>query len=357
MEILFSKQEILWKESGLIVAILLVGIEFIVFLAGAFIFYNYKFRFSAVASFSAVIVVIYTGLIGGGCNSGLNMRINTFTKLTTVADNLSKSDYKLLQEDFLGYVKTEYNKSEKEKIVIYHQLNLYLKTGAYFQLKESKDFTEIKQIINQVRSEFELPIYFDLKDAPFDPNMNQPFDSRVICDFKFEEIITNRSENSCTLRWKMKLPVYLYPIISIFIIGLFIWIDSILLDGFSRTHIFTLIFLMIFLIPFLYLGLQRWNAETVLVFEKDKLTSYQDTFLFGKHRETALNYNEIRLFNAPIETNRDSFEISSHIFKNDGNILNSFEAALAAKYLSISVYGLPVVDKLRLCEMVSKMRL
>ncbi len=356
MEVIFSNQEILWKESAFPLAYILFIAALAIFSFTAYLFYTYKFRFSFFGSVFSILIVSYTLWNGTGCNSDLRLKINTFAKNGSVADNLSKSEYKLIQEDFVGYLKQEYRKSEKNKTVTYHQLLLLLKNGSYFKLKESNNFEEIKLLIPKIQKEFDLPIYFNHKEIPKDVKVKPEFDNREVCDFRFENIKTERSETTCTLSWKTKIPNYLYPIICIFFMGLLIWIDSIFLEGFTKSHFFWLIVISLFVIPFSYLGLLRWNTTTVLIFDKEKITSYLDSSFFGKRGEASILYSEIKSFDAQIETTSDSITIASNEPDIAINLENIKDAALYSKYLSITVYGLPVVDKLRLCDKIGNLR-
>jgi hypothetical protein len=356
MEVFFSNQEILWKESAFPLAYILFIIALVVFSFAAYLFYTYKFRVSCFGSIISVLIVSYILWNGTGCNSDLRLKINTFAKNATVADNLSKSEYTLIQEDFVGYLKQEYRKSEKNKTVTYHQLLLLLKNGSYFKLKESNNFEEIKILIPKIQKEFDLPIYFNRKEIPKDLKVKPEFDSREVCDFRFENIKTERSETTCTLSWKAKMPNYIYPIICIFFMGLLIWIDSIFLEGFTKSHFFWLIGISLFVIPFSYLGLLRWNTTTVVIFDKEKITTYLDSSFFGKRGEASILYSEIKSFDAQIETASDSITITSTHPDVSLILENIKDVAFHSKYLSISVYGLPVVDKLRLCDQIGKLR-
>ncbi len=356
MEILFSNQEILWKESEFQLAYILFSFALILFSLTAYLFYTYKFRLSFFGSVLSFLITSYALWNGTGCNSDLRLKINTFTKNAVATDNLSKSEYKLIQEDFVGYLKQEYSKSNKSKTVIYHQLFLLLKNGAYFKLKESNNFEEIKSLMAKIPKEFDLPIYFNRKEISRELKLMPEFDSRKVCDFRFENIKTERSETACTLSWKVKMPNYLYPIICIFFLILLIWLDSIFLEGFTKSHFLWLMVICLFVIPFSYLGLLRWNTTAVLIFDKEKITNYLDSSYFGKQGNTSILYSEIKSFDAQIETTSDSITITSNEPDIVINLENAKDATLYSKYLSISVYGLSVVDKLRLCNQIAKLR-
>ncbi len=356
MEVFFSNQEILWKESGFPLAYVLFFVALAIFSFAAYLFYTYKFRVSCFGSIISVLIILYTFWNGTGCNSELHLKINTFAKNAIIADNQSKSEYKFTQEDFVGYLKKEYTKSEKNKTVTYHQLFLLLKNGVFLKLKESNNFEEIKLLMAKIKKEFDLPFFFNAKEIPKGLKVKPEFDSREVCDFRFENIKTERSETICTLSWKAKMPNYLYPIICIFFLALLIWFDSIFLEGFTKSHLLWLIVISLFIIPFSYLGLLRWNTRTVLIFNKEKITSYLDSSFFGKRGETSILYSEIKSFEAQIETTSDSITISS--LDSDVSMLlkNIKDNNFLSKYISITVYGLPVVDKLRLCDKIGNLR-
>ena len=352
MEILFSQSEILLHESLFPLSTIFLSVGLLVFAFAAYLFYSYKFRFSFIGSVLSIFITGFVIWSGSGTKSGLNLKMNTFTKTAIVADNLSNSEYKFSFDELASYSKQEYKKSDKNKTVTYHQFFLHLKNGAYFKLKESNDFSEIKHLMSQMQKELELPVAFNHKEIKRNSSEKKEFDSRDLCDFKFEKIQKEKTESTCSLSWKAKMPNYLYPILCIFFLALLIWMDSIFIEGFSKSHFYWLIGISLFVVPFGFLGIQRFNATIHLKFDKDKITSSIQNSILNKQTETNIAYSQIQFFDAQMETMQDSFVISPISPERPISISEITDSEKLSHYLSFSVYGLPVVDKLRLCDLI-----
>lgn len=352
MEILFSQSEILLQESLFPLSTIFLSVGLLLFACAAYLFYSYKFRLSFIGSMFSIFITGFVIWSGSGTKSGLNLKINTFTKTAIVADNLSNSEYKFSFDEIASYSKQEYKKSDKNKTVTYHQFFLHLKNGAYFKLKESNDFSEIKNLMSQMQKELDLPVAFNHKEIQKNSNEKKEFDSRDICDFKFEKIQKEKTESSCSLSWKAKMPNYLYPILCIFFLALLIWMDSIFLEGFSKSHFYWLIGISLFVVPFGFLGIQRFNATIHLKFDKDKITSSIQNSILNKNAEANISYSQIKFIDTPMETMQDSFVISPFSPEPPISISEITDTEKLSHYLSFSVYSLPVVDKLRLCDLI-----
>ena len=354
MEILFSKSEILWQESLFPLSTIFLSVGLLVFAFAAYLFYTYKFRLSFIGSIVSVFITGFVIWSGSGTKSGLNLKMNTFTKTAIIADNLSNSEYKFSFDELASYSKQEYKKSDKNKTVTYHQFFLHLKNGAYFKLKESNDFSVIKTLMNQMQKELDLPVAFNHKEIQKNANEKKEFESIDICDFKFEKIQREKTESTCSLSWKAKMPNYLYPILCIFFLALLIWMDSIFLEGFSKSHFYWLIGISLFIVPFGFLGIQRFNTTIHLKFDKDKITSSIQNSILNKNAEANISYSQIKFIDAQMETMQDSFVISPFSPEPPISISEITDTEKLSHYLSFSVYGLPVVDKLRLCDLIKK---
>ncbi|HRG48981.1 MAG TPA: hypothetical protein PLG41_22430, partial [Leptospiraceae bacterium] len=156
------------------------------------------------------------------------------------------------------------------------------------------------------------------------------------------------------LSWKAKMPNYLYPILCIFFLALLIWMDSIFLEGFSKSHFYWLIGISLFIVPFGFLGIQRFNTTIHLKFDKDKITSSIQNSILNKNAEANISYSQIKFIDAQMETMQDSFVISPFSPEPPISISEITDTEKLSHYLSFSVYGLPVVDKLRLCDLIKK---
>lgn len=356
MEIIFSNHEILWKESSFPLSQLLLSVGILVFSFSVYLFYTVKFRLSSLGSFFSILVTAIVLWQGGGCNSDLKMTINTFTAYALVEDNLSKSQYKFPIENISGLIKLEYNKTEQKKTVTYHELLLILKNEANFKLIKTKNPDELKTALGKLKKELNLPLYFSWNEIPKRIKQKRAFYPRELCESKFETLESEISEDNCKLSWNNKLQSFLYPIFCVFFLALLIWIDTILINGFTKSHFLWLIGISLFAIPFGYLTLQKWNAKTVVILQKDRITSFSENSVFGKQNENTILYSEIKSYEAQIETTVDSFEMSafspSNPFAGEENSLKS----IASQYLNFAVYGLPVVDKLMLCDTISRFR-
>lgn len=356
MEIIFSNHEILWKESSFPLAQLLLSLGILFYSLLVYLFYKVKFKLSSLGSLLSIAITVFVLQEGGGCNSDLKLNINTFTGNNFIEDNLSKAQYKFSQEKISGLMKLEYNKTEQKKTVTYHELLLVLQNNAYLQLIKTTKAEEIKSTLGKIKKEINLPLYFNWNEIPKPEKQNKILNSRELCEAKFEKIESEIFEDHCRLTWSNKLQGFLYPIFCVILLFILIWIDSIFIEGFTKSHFYWLIGICIFAIPFGYLTLQKWNAKTVVLLHRDKINSYTENFIFGKQNENTILYSEINSLDAKIETTVDSFVISSYTSSETFPIQDSSLKSIASKYLYISIFGLPVVDKLILCDTISKFR-
>ncbi|MBL0264136.1 MAG: hypothetical protein IPQ05_09715 [Leptospiraceae bacterium] len=128
--------------------------------------------------------------------------------------------------------------------------------------------------------------------------------------------------------------------------------DSILIEGFSKSHFYWLIGISLFVVPFGFLGIQRFNATIHLKFDKDKISSSIQNSILNKNAEANISYSQIKFIDAQMETMQDSFVISPFSPEPPISISEITDTEKLSHYLSFSVYGLPVVDKLRLCDLI-----
>lgn len=356
MEIIFSNHEILWKESSFPLSQILLSVGILVFSTLVYLFYTVKFRLSSLGSFFSILVTAIVLWQGGGCNSDLKMTIDTFTAKAIVEDNIGKSQYNFPIENISGLIKLEYNKTEQKKTVTYHELLLVLKNETSFKLIKTTKPDELKTILGKFKKDLNLPLYFSWNEIPRIIKQKRAFYPRELCEAKFEKIESEISEDKCKLSWNNKLQSFLYPVFCVFFLALIIWIDTILINGFTKSHFLWLIGISLFALPFGYLTLQKWNAKTIVILQKDGITSYSENSVFGKQNEKTILYSEIKSYEAQIETTVDSFEISAFspndLLAGEENSLKS----IASQHINFAVYGLPVVDKLILCDMISKLR-
>jgi len=356
MEIIFSKLEILWQESPFPSSIILFLLALILLSWTSYVFFKFDYKFSFFGCIISLFVLLFCGWTGNGCNSNLHLKINTFAKTAVVTDNLSNAEYKLNQEDFSGYLKTEYKKTKSGKSKTYHQLFLVLKNSASFLLIESNDLSKIEKTIETLKKEFHLPLYFHTKEIQRVSLTQENFDGRILCDFKFQSIVVEKKEDSCRLSWNLKLAGYIYPILSTLFVAYLIWLDSIFKDRFSKMHIWSFMVISLFVLPLSYLALLKWDSKYILFLEKDKLTARIDSRLFGKREESHIYYTEIKQISSIIETKQESIIITNLELSQINTLEDMFNLAQKSKYLSLAVYGLPVVDKLLLSDLLKKVQ-
>lgn len=356
MEIIFSKLEILWQESPFPYSIILFLLALILLSSASYVFFKFDYKFSFFGCVISLFILVFCSWAGNGCNSSLRLQINTFGKTAVVSDNLSNAEYKLNHEDFSGYLKTEYTKTKSGKSKTYHQVFLVLKNSTSFLLIESIYLPKIEQTIETLKKEFQLPLYFHTKEIPNVSPAPEIFDGRILCDFKFQSIEVEKKENFCRLSWNLKFAGYIYPILSTFFVGYLIWLDSILKDRFSKMHIGSFMVISLFVLPLSYLALLKWDSKYILFLEKDKLTASIDSRLFGKREESQIYYREIKQISSIIETKQESIIITNLELSQIDNLEDMINLAQKSKYLSLAVYGLPVVDKLLLSDLLKKVQ-